>query len=143
MEQSKIIDTMETYHQRDIFPGRRGVGGHLWCIRGAAGPVCSINGVVGSPCCFDGAAGPLCCYGRAAGHVGCFRGEAGYLSCSRFQARLSLVAISRPKTHASHGGCKGTMMNDLFVFVDEELRRNVQSSWHSSTSIYNRVLVRS
>ena len=32
-------------------------------------------------------------------------------------------------------------MNDLFVFVDEELRTNVQSSW--SSSIYNRVVIRS
>ena len=66
--------------------------------------------------------------------------EAGHLSCSRFQARLSLVTISRPRTHAGHGRRKGTMMNDLFIFVDEDLRRNVQSSWRSS--IYNRVVIR-
>ena len=82
---------------------------------------------------------PLCCYFRAAGHVGCSRSEAGHLSCFRFHARLSLVAFSRPRTHAGHGRRKGTMMNALFVFVDEELRRNVQSSW--SSSIYNRVLI--
>ena len=116
---------------RDIFPGHRGAAGHLCCFCGTAGPVC----------CIDGAVGPLCCYLRAAGHVGCFRSEAGHLSCFRFHARLSLVAISRPKTHAGHGRRKGRMLNDLFVFVNEELRKNVQSSWH--TSIYNRVLIRS
>ncbi len=82
-----------------------------------------------------------CYFGGVAGHVGCFRGEAGHLSCFCFHARLSLVVISRPRTHAGHGRRKGRMLNDLFVFVDEELRRNVQSSWH--TSIYNRVLIRS
>ena len=116
---------------REIFPGRRSAAGHLCCFRGAAGPVCCIDGTAGPPCCFSGAAGPLCCYFRAAGHLSCF--------C--FHARLSLVVISRPRTHASHGRRKGRMLNDLFVFVDEELRRNVQSSWH--TSIYNRVLIRS
>ena len=136
---------------REIFPGRRGAAGppccfsgtarHLCCFRGAAGPVCCIDGAMGPPCCFGGAAGPLCCYFRAAGHVGCSRSEAGHLSCFRFHARLSLVAISRPRTHAGPGRRKGRMLNDLFVFVDEELRRNVQSSWH--TSIYNRVLIRS
>ena len=126
---------------RDIFPGHRGMGVHLCCFRGAAGPVCCIDGAAGPPCCFSGMAGPLCCYFRAAGHVGCFRSEAGHLSCFRIHIRLSLVAISRPKTHASHSRRKGTMMNDMFVFVDEELRRNVQSSW--SSSIYNRVLIRS
>ena len=126
---------------REIFPGRRGAAGHLCCFRSAAGLVCYIDGATGPPCCFSGVAGPLCCYFRAAGHVGCSRSKAGHLSCFRFHARLSLVAISRPRTHAGHGRRKGRMLNDLFVFVDEELRRNVQSSWH--TSIYNRVLIRS
>ena len=127
---------------REIFPGRRGAAGHLCCIRGAAGhlccfrgvagPVCYIDGAAGPPCCFGGAAGPLCCYGGMVGHFSCSRSEAGHLSCFRFHARLSLVAISRPRTHAGHGRRKGRMLNDLFVFVDEELRRNVQSSWHSS-----------
>ena len=136
---------------RDIFQGCRGAGGHLYCIHGtaghlfcfcgAAGLVCHIDGAAGPTCCFSGAAGPPCCYFRAAGHVSCSRSEAGHLSCFRFHARLSLVAISRPRTHAGHGRRKGRMLNDLFVFVDEELRRNVQSSWH--TSIYNRVLIRS
>ena len=126
---------------RDIFPRRRGAAGHLCCFRGATGAVCCIDSMVGPPCCFGGAAGPLCCYFRAAGHVGCSRSEVGHLSCFRFHARLSLVAISRPRTHAGHGRPKGRMLNGLFVFVDEELRRNAQSSWH--TSIYNRVLIRS
>ena len=91
--------------------------------------------------CFRSAAGPPCCYFRAARHVGCSHSEAGHLSCFRLHARLSLVAISRPRTHAGHGRRRGRMLNDLFVFVDEELRRNVQSSW--STSIYNRVVIRS
>ena len=136
---------------REIFPGRRdaaghlccihGASGHLCCFRGAAGPICCIDGAAGPPCCFSSVTGPLCCYFRAAGHVGCSRSEAGHLSCFRFHARLSLVAISRPRTHAGHGRRKGRMVNDLFVFVDEELRRNVLSSWH--TSICNRVLIHS
>ena len=45
-----------------------------------------------------------------------------------------------PELTLAMADAKGMMMND-FVFVDEELRRNVQSSWGSS--IYNRVLIRS
>ena len=46
-----------------------------------------------------------------------------------------------PELTLAMADAKRTMMNDLFVFLDEELRRNVQSSW--SGSIYNRVLIRS
>ena len=97
---------------RAIFQGRRGAVGHLCCIRGAAGYlccfrgaaglVCCMNGTAGPPCCFSGAAGPLCCYFRTVGHVGCSRSEAGHLSCFCSDARLSLVAISRPRTHAGN-----------------------------------------
>ena len=45
-----------------------------------------------------------------------------------------------PELTLAMADAKGTMMND-FVFVDEELRRNVQSSW--SSSIYNHVVIRS
>ena len=91
----------------------------VWMVQTFTDPRCRYSAMgIGynlSQCCFGGTAGPLCYYCRAAGHVGCFCGETGHLSCFRFQARLSLVVISRPITHTGHVKHKGTMMNDWFV----------------------------